>query len=282
MSKESPETCASVSEATISDHQESCLVKDKTLDLHGETVKVVVKGNQASFFIHENLICARSEFFRKAMSESPTAAQERVINLPKCKPDTFQLYIHWLYTATIPLHSVCTADPAFPYVLLMTEAYVLGEDISDTNFKDTVIYALQHQITRIVASGFDVGELLLKATVKAYGNTPESSPIHRFLIDQYVKQGGAQHSRGPVETDDIPKEFYIDLSVALISTENRKQPKLFVGMCQYHCHGHDEPTKCYRKKLFTSRSPLGLPSAPPKHDFSPDSLAKRRKIGGDS
>jgi hypothetical protein len=51
------------------------------------------------FFVHQHLICPRSEFFKNAMKEEWKEAQERKVNLSEDEPDTFALYLELLYVS---------------------------------------------------------------------------------------------------------------------------------------------------------------------------------------
>jgi hypothetical protein len=49
------------------------------------------------FFVHQDLICPRSEFFKKATKDPWKEAQERKVDLSEEDPDTFALYLELLY-----------------------------------------------------------------------------------------------------------------------------------------------------------------------------------------
>lgn len=48
-----------------------------------------------------DLLVARSDFFKKALSGEWKEATERVVNLPEEKPWIFAIYTHVLYTGTV-------------------------------------------------------------------------------------------------------------------------------------------------------------------------------------
>jgi hypothetical protein len=51
------------------------------------------------YFVHQDLICPRSEFFKNAMKEPWKEAQERKVDLSEEDPGTFALYLELLYVS---------------------------------------------------------------------------------------------------------------------------------------------------------------------------------------
>jgi len=49
------------------------------------------------FYVHEGLICNRSDFFKNAMKEPWLELEERRVTLAEEEPDVFALYLELLY-----------------------------------------------------------------------------------------------------------------------------------------------------------------------------------------
>lgn len=59
---------------------------------------LVAEGNaQKKFVIHQDLICARSDFFRNSMKDGWKESNEGVVELPEDDPQIFGLYVQSLY-----------------------------------------------------------------------------------------------------------------------------------------------------------------------------------------
>jgi len=56
--------------------------------------------DQDEFFVHEDLICPRNEFFRKAMNGQWKESEKRMVPLPEDEAAVFSLYLKLLYVST--------------------------------------------------------------------------------------------------------------------------------------------------------------------------------------
>jgi hypothetical protein len=50
--------------------------------------------NQEHFSVHEGIMCARAEFFRRAMNGNWAEREERLVNMPEDDPKIFATYIN--------------------------------------------------------------------------------------------------------------------------------------------------------------------------------------------
>jgi hypothetical protein len=62
-------------------------------------VNVGLEPDQKEFFVHQDLVCPRSEFFMNAMKGPWKEAQERKVDLSEEAPETFALYLELLYVS---------------------------------------------------------------------------------------------------------------------------------------------------------------------------------------
>jgi hypothetical protein len=96
------------------------------------------------FSVHEQLICTHSPFFANALNGSWAEADSRVVPLPDDAPPTFAVYRTWLYTGLL----ACTNGSDSDEWELLACAYVLGEKLQDSDFKDTVIDAMVEKFNK--------------------------------------------------------------------------------------------------------------------------------------
>lgn len=115
--------------------------------LSGEIIQVIVGSDSpVTLSVHENLICGSSDFFKIAMSSVWRESRGRSIELKDDKPDTFEIYQHWLYCGTVPTKDNSREkDKDETVYLQLAEAYVLGDKLRDGNFKDVIIDAILHK-----------------------------------------------------------------------------------------------------------------------------------------
>jgi hypothetical protein len=181
---------------------------------------------KASFKVHEDAICDRSEFFRSAMKPEWASMREdpRTIDLSEDDPDAFSLYRTWLYSgklAIMPPAGTTTAAESKPdntSILLdndesqgsdpdshyhtLAYAYVLGERLLDKDFKNAiadsyVLYARGNPpAKRYYPSNEEIRIL--------YDGTGEGSPIRQLLVDIWYCRGKMEW----IDKDsDLPREF---------------------------------------------------------------------------
>ena len=201
-----------------------------------------------TFAVHEKLICASSEFFKKIMSRDWKESKQRSIQLEDDDPDTFQLYLHWLYRGTLPVRTDGPGRIANSEYLQLAMAYVLGDKLQDGDFQDITIDAMIDKCKSPASDGakwFPVGSVIQCI----YDNTPESSKARRLLVDIYVHNGCSGWLRDSMKPDEIPKDFLFEIAIAFLDTRtNEVNPVAKSSTCEYHQHG-PERALCYKTRL---------------------------------
>lgn len=108
------------------------------------TVVVGKEPNEKRFLVHEGFICARSEFFRRAINGPWVERDERLIKLLEDDPEIFATYINLVYTnniATGPVERPMDVTRISAEHAFLAKLYVLSEKLCDSVAKNTVISA---------------------------------------------------------------------------------------------------------------------------------------------
>ncbi|KAK4543233.1 hypothetical protein LTR36_005783 [Oleoguttula mirabilis] len=203
----------------------------------------VGKERPERFALHENLITPRSDFVRMALSKEWKEGQERTIPLPEDDADVFRAYHLWIYhnrifsdkrTDTTPFQGSLTTiaqEDGTEYPLLI-QAYILGEKLLDTHFKDAVIDCIIDKLR--TTRTFDV-----RLTNLIYDNTPEKSPLRRLLQDVYIWSGNAAWLDEELLGEYVNAEFVLDLGKRHMAFWGGHRPEKVPYLdcsCGYHEH----------------------------------------------
>jgi len=221
--------------------------EDQRLRFGGKSIEVIVGPEEETFCLHEELVRAHSKFFENAMSREWKESAERRVRLPVDSPDIFSLYQNWLYTRKIPTAIDKPGHKGNVEYIRLSQAYCLGEKLMDTAFKDAIIDAIILKAVTPASDGHTwspVGE----AVRFIYDGTPENSPARKLFVTMYVWCGSEDWITFWAKREDLPKDFLIDLTTALLSHRTRPKgigPWIGSNTCQWH--SHDKETICYKK-----------------------------------
>lgn len=61
------------------------------------TVALILGENQKSFYVHLDLLCGTSPFFKAAFTKNFKETFEKEMSLPEDDESIFELFTHWLY-----------------------------------------------------------------------------------------------------------------------------------------------------------------------------------------
>jgi hypothetical protein len=197
------------------------------------TVRVGPAHNQKEFLVHEELICAHSAFFKRKMSLRET--NDGLVQIPTHKPDTFEYYMHWIYSHRLPVLGKDSSDGFY----LIIRCNVLGDYLQDLDFRDATIDALQ-------AHSLLVGLKPINETKFVYANTSKDAPMRRLLIDMLVYEDYstwfAQNGKGCYTEEALSDGLSLALRLNAEKVETEAAPYKLIS-CHYHEHG-EEP--CYK------------------------------------
>lgn len=199
---------------------------------------VLVGETKQEFYIHEDLICASSDFFKAAMRNECQESLSRSVDLPEEDPEIFEVYRQWLYSGRI-----CTIEnDSEPCNVVresrnLSHAYVLGEKLQDATFKDTILDS-------IIEHSDDGRKWSINMIKIIWEGTPPASLTRKYLIDRFIYYGNEELlSRF---RHRLPEDFFYEIAVALLKCRARpggKAPYKKHSICKYHEHAKDKP--CY-------------------------------------
>lgn len=142
-----------------------------------------------TFTVHETILRAQSPFFENAMARDWKEATEHEVKLPEHTPNFFEVYSRWAYSNRITVNKLDVIQEArIAYCSILCRAYILGDTLQDTDFKDAII--------DVLVSYTDTAHWACLHEAKyIYGNTMYNAPLWRWFVAYIVHYGfGIQFS----------------------------------------------------------------------------------------
>ncbi|KAF2679134.1 hypothetical protein K458DRAFT_408387 [Lentithecium fluviatile CBS 122367] len=190
----------------------------RMLNTRGPMLRVVCAGEtnravfpeQDTYYVHQNLITARSEFFKRATNGQWQESNERTVYLSGDKPSIFELYLNLVYTGNLATEDYSENNvPVHEYAAL-AKVYVLAEKLQDTKAKDFVLEAIL--LTFRATVYFILQRPPIEAIRIIYEGTPDTSLARKLMVDLYTEHGEQDWLEGE---SDIPHEFLYDITMRL-------------------------------------------------------------------
>ncbi|KAF2122121.1 hypothetical protein BDV96DRAFT_461964, partial [Lophiotrema nucula] len=161
-------------------------------------VNVIVGAGEAQkeFVAYGPIISARSEFFRRALNGKWEEAETRVVKLPEDDPETFRLWLNFVYTNNLATNGEdgkayeemsieeAMAVRGAEYIRL-SKLYVLAEKLQDCAVKNAVLTAIWDLSEEGRTCGSD-GKWVIPWTQEIgilYEGTPQNDSIRRLVVD---------------------------------------------------------------------------------------------------
>ncbi|KAK6436349.1 hypothetical protein LTR95_007457 [Oleoguttula sp. CCFEE 5521] len=218
--------------------------------------------------IHELIIKSGSDFVRLALTGGWQEAQTNLVKLPVDDLGIFAVYQRWVYYGdlrTMSHRSNAQCDIREYEVLV--NAYVLGEKIMDSDFKDAVIDGIIEKLP--AEASFDV-----QLTPLIYEGTPTKCALRWLWLDVYYHSGTAAWLDNELchSHPDFLSEYGESKSQSRIAGAKPCAVAYMGDTCHYHEHGS---RPCYRQKwsaLSGSHSEVGKTFAGPGMPVVPDPI----------
>jgi hypothetical protein len=211
-------------------------------------VRVGDEPERTDFSVHEDLICSRSRFFANAMRHDWKESEDRIVPLPDDLPSTFAIYRTWLYSGLLTSRGFSTTEEWG----VLCSAYILGEKLQDSEFKDTVIDAMIEKINEEPMFEFNP-----EMVVEIYENTPPQSHARRLLVDLYTFAGKSSWL-SKEKREFLHEDFLYALLVQFMKSKEKPvgiiAPYHHQSTCAYHEHGGKLQGPCYKTKKFPWKS----------------------------
>lgn len=205
---------------------------------------------QQDFTIHQNLITPVSSFVSLAISKGWKESQERTISFPDDDAEVFSLFQEWLYTHRLDTDVTTSKSRSIERYALLVRAYILGDKLGVTDFKDCVIDVIILNLSYSRLFDSHLAHFV-------YENTMEDSPLRKLWQDIYVWAGNPLWQEEKHLGRVANAEFTLDLSRYRMrmwygpGSDKPQSPPYegpALGGCTYHVH--EPTTQCYRRRLF--------------------------------
>ena len=138
--------------------------------LSEDTVTVYVGRKRKKFHIHKALLCYHSSFFSKALDGLFKEHEDRAVYLPDDNVEGFVLFVNWMYNVPPQIASTPAAMMALLALYIMAEKFCI-EELKNVSMDG------------VRASYRENFEFYTQEIEYIYDNTPESSPLRRFMAD---------------------------------------------------------------------------------------------------
>jgi len=165
-----------------------------------------------SYYVHKDLLCWYSLYFKKALRGSFKEADDKVMHLDDA--DVAGIFVNWLYTQSLPEEDDARIqDCNRGWTSLLTETYIFGDRYDVPELRKHAMDSLHY------AFG-DPGDSLLPTypvIIKAFSNLPPTAPMCQFFIDIYARRWHKDEDNEEEITAraDLPKDFLAGLMIKM-------------------------------------------------------------------
>lgn len=220
--------------------------------LYDSIISIKVGPENTTFGIHRGLLCHHSSYFDRALNGGFKEAVEGEVILADEDPTIFTRFNEWLYTGAILLGKIET-ERDIPYPVLV-KLYIFAEKRG--------VVRLQNRVTDFIIRKNKISQSFPNSCIRfAWTNTADSSPLHRLLVDLYVRQANFAEIMDNKKSRNF---FNKDILTAFVLAFHRLRDErsarsrhnlcdisaidhqdYFRQRCEYHVHNKDHPPDCW-------------------------------------
>ncbi|KAL2849368.1 hypothetical protein BJX68DRAFT_267220 [Aspergillus pseudodeflectus] len=174
------------------------------------TMVFVPGDKQAVYTIEEGHLRAVSKFFEPTQNRLLPEPERQWIFLDEHDSHTFKLFVHWLYSGTLPVVSKDKDDDGEREYLELAKAWALGNDLKCARFQNIVIDALSARR----AQDYDQrrGHPLIQTVEYVYSHTEEDSQLRSLMISIYAQEDATNRISRWKDRSRIPHAFLAELA----------------------------------------------------------------------
>lgn len=203
-----------------------------------------------TFYESSDILTQHSGFFANALRNGWKEKEERLVRLPECSPEVFQIFLNFIHAGKIystkdddqvEVESDSRAHFGDREMPLLAKCWVQGEILCSSSFKDATADALVQKLR-------DEESYPLDVYIYFYQDTATPNSMRRLQVDIAVWQWEEEDLKEQTKKHIECSEFLGDLALRLfsLSAEERKGPAPFTkNDCTYHEHVK-EGKPCYK------------------------------------
>ncbi|KAF2814823.1 uncharacterized protein BDZ99DRAFT_549035 [Mytilinidion resinicola] len=184
---------------------------DRAISVNGPMIAVIVGDGdeKTTFYIHEELICTHSNFFKNAMK--PEWAEMR--------SDPRSVHLTDDDAEHLPVRVDEKSSEEYDQ---LAKAYVLGEKIMDDGFQQGIFDAIIAKSAVLVQVGEGRTRYMpdFKAIQIIYEGTPEGFPARRLVVDFYSWEASESWFEN-LTVNPYPADFLFDAMIRLASVREK-------------------------------------------------------------
>ena len=203
------------------------------------------------------MLCRSSGFFKGACNKLWESGRTNRVTLKEFHPIIFKIFLTWLELGDIESAPPITDLLALNvdksildagYIVRLLKSYILGDFLLAEEFQNSVMNLLVIRCHLYIQSHGRCAGIDPISISYVISNTQPGSLLRRMLYDYWATMLGRENTI----SDDIPKEFYHQVSVYLIVEYERgrilKAP-WNQDCCVYHSHrGQPDQYSCTKKQ----------------------------------
>jgi hypothetical protein len=179
------------------------------------------------------------------MNGNWNTATSRQVELKECTASQFNFYLNWVYHEKLPVEEAKSKSSSDRSYFKLVRAYILGDVLQDTAFKDAVIDCISAKYAAAMKSRYrEYEHPSISAVVYIYRNTLSGSPLREMMAAMFANSASIDSLnllKNP--QGNFPEPFVADLIRHLIYRRRAAESWSKVK-CTYHAH--EKPAECYK------------------------------------